>query len=122
MAQALVSNFVIKPALIDIDVDDDLSEAVDCLGLVLIGIAAPSTMETANITFQGSIDGGENYIPLYDEDGTEIQWDSVAASRIMLQTPTQPMIGGITHIKVATSVAQTGTDTELKLIFAVINP
>jgi hypothetical protein len=43
--------------LIDEDVDNDLSEAINLGGATLIGIQMPATWTPADISFQASVDG-----------------------------------------------------------------
>jgi hypothetical protein len=125
MAQGLLSNFTIKK--VTIANGQATSSAVDCLGMVLLGIVFPSAWTAAKIDFQGSVDGGASYQTLYDEDGdARIEWTSAAASRILLASGTSEVIGGLTQLKVRSETA--GADTNqgqavtLQLIFGVVNP
>ena len=121
MSGLLSGNFTIKYTLIDVSADDDLSTAIECLGLILLGIQLPSGWTTATVTLQGSIDGGTNYFELNDEDDAAITFTSVVASHICYALPSTPMIGGLTHVKLALGTAQTADQT-VGVIFAVPNP
>ena len=123
MAQDLISNFTVKKFTIIIN--EALSAAVNIQGLVLIGIVMPADWTAANITFQGSLDN-VTFNDVYDEDGVEIAWTGASASRVLLQTGTQPLLGGLSYLKIrsgvtATPVNQAAART-VELIFAVPNP
>lgn len=124
MSQALVGNFVLKP--VTISSGGSLSAAVDALGLLLLGIKMPAAWTTAGLTFSGSVDGGTTYQDLYDEDGNEVGWTGAAVDRILFQAGAQPILCGMTHLKIrsgtsGTPVTQTA-DRSLILIFGVPNP
>ena len=119
MSQNLVSNFVHKPAVITIASDDDLSAAVDCLGLVLIGLKMPAAWTAGDITFHGSIDGSA-FAVVMDEDGTAITITGPAADELLMLKTDTPLIGGLTHLKVASSVGQ-AADRTVWFIFLVPN-
>lgn len=126
MAQALISNFVVKRCLIDISESTSLSVAIDLQGLVLIGVVMPAAWDAGNITFQGCLTEDGTYLDIEDEDGTELGWTGAAASKLLLATPTQPMIGGFPWLIVRSGVSVTPVvqtaDRELWLLCAVINP
>jgi hypothetical protein len=124
MSQSLVDNFTLKLATIDIQ--GSLSAGVDILGLLLLGVKMPAAWTAAGLTFQGSVDGGVSYQDLYDEDGNEVGWTGAAIDRILLQAGAQPIVAGLTHLKVrsgtaALPVAQ-GAARTLVLILGVPNP
>ena len=62
-----------------------LSDALDLSGTSLVGYIMPSSWTTANITFQGSVDG-TNFFNLYDQFGNEIK-HIVSASQFMALNP-----------------------------------
>jgi hypothetical protein len=103
MSQSLIGNFILKPAIIAIN--GSVSGAVDILGLMLLGCKMPAAWTAASLTFQGSVDGGESYQSLYDEDGSEIAWTGATVDRILFQAGAQPIIAGLTHLKVRSGVA-----------------
>ena len=119
MAQALVGNFVHKPASIVISTSTTVSGAVDCLGLVLLGIVMPASWTAATLSFTGDYGDG-TFRPLYDEDGTQIVWSGAAVDRILLALSTT-LVGGLKQIKVVASAGQ-AADRTLQLIFGVVNP
>lgn len=124
--QALISNFTWKNCLIDISEDDDLSEAINVQGYMLLGIEFPAEWTAASVTFQGTFESGGTLKDIYDEDNNEVTWTGAGASKILLAGGTAPLIGGFHTIKVrsgvtATPVAQ-GADRALKLLLGVPNP
>jgi hypothetical protein len=101
-------------ALIDIDVDADLSEAVDLVTDTLIGLVLPANYDTAAITFQVSVDG-TTFVPLYDTDGqVSIANTEAVASRAISLDPVTFL--GWRYVKIATAAAQTTTDTTITLV------
>jgi hypothetical protein len=101
-------------ALIDISVDDDLSESADVGGDTLCGLLLPTEFDTAAITFEVSVDD-TNFYPLYNQDGAV----TVAASEAVADRAISLDPGdfyGWRYIKVATDAAQTGTDTTITLV------
>lgn len=104
--QGDTNRFSYAEALIDISEDNDLSGVVDMLGAELLGVITPADFETADLSFQGSIDG-VTYFELNDEDDTALSWAGAVASHILLKKYDTPRIVGIRYLKIATSVAQT---------------
>lgn len=47
-----------------------VSNAIDCSYGALVAIQSPATFDAVNISFQGSVDGGTTYCPIYYSDGT----------------------------------------------------
>lgn len=66
---------------------ESLSGAIDLGGLRLFAIRIPSAWTTANLTFQGSIDGGATYNDLKDQDGVEITAVVSAVSDMIILDP-----------------------------------
>ena len=62
-----------------------LSDALDLSGTSLVGYIMPASWTTANLTFQGSVDG-TNFFNLYDKFGNEIT-HIVAASQFIAVNP-----------------------------------
>ena len=124
MSQNLIGNVVTKQVSIDIVVDDNLSGAIACQGLILIGIELPAAWTTSNITFQGTaIVAHEDavaadYKDLVDEDNALITWTAVAQNQIILTLPATPMILGVTSLRINSVTAQAANRT-LTLIFGV---
>jgi hypothetical protein len=83
----------------------DLNDGViDLTKKSLVGISVPAAWTTANLTFQGSTDGGITFFDLYDESGTE-RSIVVVASRTVTLDPTKFM--GCTHLKIRSGVTAT---------------
>jgi len=80
-----------------------LSAAIELKGEALIGIIIPASWTTANLTFQGSVDG-TNYSNIYDDLGTEVTVQASASRHIRL-IPTNWI--GYTHIKLRSGTSGT---------------
>ena len=125
--QSLISNVVPKAVTITIATDAKLSNAVNCQGLVLIGIELPATWTTSNITFRGtaivkhSDAVAADYKDLVDEDNALITWTAVAQNQILLTLPATPMIAGLQSIRIR-SVTDQEANRTVTLLFAVPNP
>jgi hypothetical protein len=94
-----------------------LSGGADIKGMSLVGIIIPSAWTAADLTFQGSADGGTTYNNVYSSAGVEVQFQ-VSTSRHMVVDPTQFL--GMSHIKVRSgtsgSATTQGADRVLTLI------
>lgn len=67
--------------LIDISADDDLTNALDLRGKVLVGILTPASLTSTAMTFQFSNDN-TTFTDLYDSSGNQVSI-TVAASRFI---------------------------------------
>jgi hypothetical protein len=104
-------------ALIDISVDDDLSEAAAIpQGMSLCSLRTPSNFITAAITFQVS-DDGTTYTPLriFQSDGTHSAYTILAAVASQTYVLEPSYFVGLSHVKVATGAAQTTADKTITL-------
>ena len=63
-----------------------LTGALNMKNKILMALEIPSTWTTANITFQVSIDG-TNYNDLYDSDGNEVTFTTVAGKHQYSKDP-----------------------------------
>jgi len=93
-------------ASIVIATDDDLSTAVDCRGLIPLGIQCPATITSASITFKASaLDSAHPDVPfttygsLYNKNG-EVSY-AVAANRFIALDPAD--FAGVASFKIATA-------------------
>lgn len=127
MGQSLVSNTTTKRVTITIATDAKKSTAVDCMGMVLIGIELPAEWTTSNVTFLGSATVAHSnavaadYKVIADEDNNVITWTAVAQNQIVLGLSASPPICGLTTLKISSTTDQAANRT-CTLIFAVPNP
>lgn len=94
-----------------------LSNAIDVPGHVLVGIVMPPTWTSANLTFQGSVDGS-TFLNVFVEGGGEFQVTAFA-NRLIIVDPTR--LYGLRSLRVrsgtsGTPVAQTA-DRVITLVF-----
>jgi len=87
-----------KDLLIDISVDDDLTNALDMRGNVLVGLIIPATITSTTITFLGSIDNG-TFTAMYNTAGTALS-AAVLASRLIAINPSD--FASVDYLKIAT--------------------
>ena len=107
-------------AVIDTGVSTTIFSAVACQGLVLVAIELPGTFAGTALTFQGDADGDGTYRAIYDSDGNVVSW-TVANSRLVVPAADQPLIAGLTSLKVVSGSAE-ADGTQLKLHFVRTNP
>lgn len=98
-----------------------LSDAADLKGLPLVGVILPAGYDTADLSFQGSMDGS-TFANIYGRDGTELSLTGAAASRYYLLPPS--VVPGFRHVKVrsglaASPVSQTG-DAIITLVVRLV--
>lgn len=96
-------NIGVTPKTVTILSGASLSDALDLLGLVPLGIQMGAAWTPAALTFQGSYDG-VTYANVYDNTGTEVSV-TVAASRYVTLPPT--LLPGVRYIKVRSGTAGT---------------
>jgi len=113
-------NYIFKLAIISIASDAKLSSAVDCLGMVLIGMDLPATWTTSDVTLQGTLDGGA-FKAIVDEDNAAITFAAVAQNQIALIGAATPMVAGLSHLKIRSTTDQ-AADRVVRLMFAIPNP
>jgi hypothetical protein len=94
--------------LIDVSVDDDLSEALNLAGRVLTGIHMPISWTAASLTFWAAKTADGTYRQMYDADGNAVG-ATVAASQYIAIDPTNFL--GVRHMKIGTSVGQAADRT-----------
>lgn len=102
-------------ALIDISEDDDLSNAIDIEGKVLVGLVIPSNFDGTTVKFQVSHDN-VTYQALYDDGGTEISITVAASRGVGITAAKAEALAPWRYIKLVTGTAQTTTDTEIFLV------
>ena len=100
----------------DIANGESLSPAISLRDGRLMGIQMPATWTTADLTFQGSYNGG-TFADVYDESGTEVTI-SADASQFIIVDPGKWL--GLAYLKVrsgtaASAVAQ-GGDRVIRLV------
>ena len=67
---------------IDIDVDDDLTDAaIDMRAFSQMVVHMPAAITSCSIGFKVSSDENGTFLPLYDDDGNLVQIDSPSASQ-----------------------------------------
>lgn len=102
-----------KTATFDIDVDADLTEAVD-LGIgTLVGIQFPSNTDGTVFYLHASTSLLGTYVPVYDADGNQFTITS-AASRYTVIEPA--LVEGVRYVKIESSTDQSTSDTVLTLM------
>jgi len=74
-----------------------LSDATNLYGLRLYAIAMPSNWTTANLTFQGSADGGTTWTNMTDAYGNEISVTANVSSFIVLDLS---QFSGLQYLKI----------------------
>lgn len=97
-------------ALIDIGVDDDLSQELDVRGYCVVGLDMPSGWDAADITWTCSSVSGGTFDAVTDGDGTALTV-TAAASKYIDLTKTGEQLCGCAFAKLATSAAQTANRT-----------
>lgn len=65
---------------------DGLSGAVNITGLCLCSVQMSTDWTSANIGFQASLDGSENYYPVYDTNGNHLTYPT-SANRVIQFDP-----------------------------------
>lgn len=93
-----------------------LSGAVDLRGTTLSGYIMPSAWTTADLTFQGSVDG-TNFSALYDSFGNEIN-HPVAASRFVALNPAD--FAGIRYLKIRSGTTGTPVNQAAERIITLV--
>ena len=93
-----------------------LSSSADLGGTTLSGYVMPATWNTADITFQGSIDG-TNFLDMYDEFGNEIS-HPVAASRFVALNPVD--FASIRYLKIRSGTASTPANQAAERIITLV--
>lgn len=94
-------------------INSSLSAAVALGEKVAVGIVMPASWDAANLTFQGSADGGQSFSNVYDSTGNELTVTAAAARYIYLDPSA---FVGLNQIKVrsgtsASAVNQTAART-----------
>jgi len=118
MSEAKNYATIIKPieAIIDISVDDDLSEAIDLFQCTPAGIEIPAGITSTSISFQQSSDG-INFNDVYDETRSVISVDIIGGSYVTLRDIAA--FYGIRFLKIKTGSAE-AADRTFKIIPKVV--
>ena len=97
-----------------------VATAVDLQGGRLVAIQMPSTWEAANLTFQGSWDGGA-YNNVYDDGGNEVSVTAAASRYIVFDALGN--IEGLRFVKVRSGSAGTVvTQTAATTVTLIVRP
>jgi len=80
-----------------------LSGEIDLAGNILVAIQMPATWVSASLTFQASLDGGNTYGNVFQDDGTEFTLLAVAGIVIVIRTPAEWWHGAKIKIRSGTS-------------------
>lgn len=116
-----LNRFILKPALVDITEDDDLSEVVDMVGYELIGIITPDALDdTANdVTPQIDPGNGTFYTPLNANGSAMTWWNNVSADEwLQVDTQKPPIVGA--RCRLSLSAAETGGDRKFWLVLVAL--
>jgi len=102
--------------------DASLSGAVDLGGCSLVGIEMPSVWTSATLTFQAS-DDGVTYYNLYDEYGTQVEFQAAVAIYIAMKD-NLGLFSGINYLKVRSGTSGSAVNQaaarSLKLVVRIL--
>lgn len=99
-----LSGYHQRPALVDIDVDADLSAAVDILGYEVVAIAMPAALNpngSSELTFM--VDPGDGtYRTLVDDSGTALTLTNITQGEVVqIQEEKPPIVGANLKLKLS---------------------
>lgn len=108
-------------ALVDIGVDDDLSEEFDMVGFEVVGIITPAALDGAanDVTLQIDPGHGTFLEPMSANGSNLTWWNNVSANEyLQVDTGKPPLVGAKGRLSL--SAAETGDDRLFRVLLVAL--